>query len=121
MTSERAEDLEHEALLVFAPLHKRALGTAVGLACGLAIFGVTAIYLLRDPAPPIGLELLAQYFYGYDVTWAGAGIGTAWGFMVGFVGGWFIGLVRNLALAISVFLVRTRAELGETRDFLDHI
>jgi hypothetical protein len=40
---------------------------------------------------------------------------------VGFTGGWFVAFCRNLAIAISVFVTRTRAELAETREFLDHI
>ena len=28
---------------------------------------------------------------------------------------------RNLVLAISLFVIRTRAELAQTRDFLDHV
>ena len=121
MTSENAEGFEQEALLVFAPLHKRALGFGIGVACALGVFAVTAIYLLRDPETPVALGLLGQYFYGYDVSWVGALIGAAWAFMVGFVAGWFIAFTRNLVLALSIFLVRTRAELAASRDFLDHI
>jgi hypothetical protein len=121
MTSESAQSQEQEALLVFSPLHKRALGLAVGATSALAIFGVTAVYLIRDPDQPIDLGLLAQYFYGYSPTWTGALIGAAWALMVGFVAGWFMAFVRNLTLAVSLFLVRTRAELAATRDFLDHI
>jgi hypothetical protein len=40
---------------------------------------------------------------------------------VGFVAGWFTAFCRNLAVAISIFAIRTRVELSETRDFLDHI
>lgn len=118
---EALDPLEREALLAFAPLHKRALGVAVGVASALIVFGVTAIYLLRDPDPPIALGLLNQYFYGYTVTWMGSLVGGAWAFMAGFVAGWFIALFRNFVLAVSVFLVRTRAELDASRDFLDHI
>ena len=118
------EDPVPQALvLAFAPLHKRALGTAIGTAFGLVIFGVTAIHLIRQPAPgdALRLGLLVQFFYGYDVTWLGAFIGFAWGFGVGFVAGWFVAFCRNLVIAISIFITRTRAELNATREFLDHI
>jgi hypothetical protein len=55
------------------------------------------------------------------VSWTGLFVGMGWGFVVGFVGGWFFAFCRNLALAISIFITRTRAELAQTRDFLDHI
>jgi hypothetical protein len=67
------------------------------------------------------LRLLDQYFYGYTVSLTGVFIGAFWGFVAGFTGGWFVAFCRNLAIAISVFVTRTRAELSETRDFLDHI
>jgi hypothetical protein len=48
-------------------------------------------------------------------------IGAVWGFGVSFIAGWFAAFCRNLALAISAFVIRTRAELDSTREFLDHI
>lgn len=107
--------------LAFAPLHKRAFGTALGLALGLLFFGFTAIYLVRGPIEGTNLWLLGQYFRGYRVTWPGAFVGLLWGFGVGFVAGWFIAFCRNLALAISIFIISTKAELNQSSDFLDHI
>lgn len=114
------EQQEQELVLLFAPLHKRAFGFATGLAVGIVVFLATALYLLR-PNPAIHLELLAQYFYGYTVSWRGALVGLAWGCLTGFVAGWFAAFCRNLALVLSLLLVRSRAELDQTRDFLDHI
>ena len=118
---ELSERLPRSATLLFAPLDKRAFGVAIGVAVGLVIFAITAIDLAFHSSPWPGLSLLNQYFAGYSVTWAGAFIGLAWGFAVGFCAGWFVAFVRNLVLAISLFVLQTRAELGETRDFLDHI
>jgi hypothetical protein len=105
----------------FAPLHKRALGTAVGLTAALAVFLVTAFHILVAGERGVPIGLLAQYFYGYNITWPGALIGMWWGFVAGFAAGWFVAFLRNLALATWVFRVRTRAELNQTSDFLDHI
>lgn len=119
-----AEDVEvpPQLLLAFAPLHKRALGLALGTACALIVFAVTAVNLLFvRPRDALNLYLLGQYFYGYTVSWGGAFIGAWWGFFTGFVAGWFLAFGRNFALALSLFITRTRAELQETRDFLDHI
>jgi hypothetical protein len=112
---------EEELLLAFAPVYKGAFGVAMGIGGALLIFVLTFITLLREPSERFPLELLNEYLYGYRVSWPGLVIGTAWGFVVGFVTGWFIAFCRNLAVAISVFAIRTRAELTETRDFLDHI
>lgn len=116
-----ADPLTNLLETAFATLHKRALGVATGLTVGLLIFVVTAFHVVAQPtdAPPI--QLLSQYFYGYDVSWQGAIIGLWWGFVVGFVTGWFVAFVRNVALATWIVVVRVKAELAQTRDFLDHI
>jgi hypothetical protein len=106
---------------LFAPVHKRAMGTAVGLTCALGVFAVTAIHVLFRPDAAIDLTLLAQYFHGYAVSWQGAAIGAFWGFMTGFVAGWFVGFVRNLVVAAYMFIIRTKTELLQSKDFLDHI
>lgn len=107
--------------LAFAPLDKRAFGIAIGLAFGLVVFGVTAMYLLRAPTGSFELGLLREYFYGYRVSWAGAVIGFGWGTLAGFVAGWFLAFCRNVAVAVSIIVIRAKAELFETKDFLDHI
>ncbi len=116
------DTLPPRLLLAFTPMHKRALGLAFGTAAALLVFGVTVVHLLfvrqRDA---LNLYLLREYFYGYDVSWPGAFIGAWWGFFTGFVAGWFLAFARNVALALSLFITRTRAELRESRDFLDHI
>jgi len=111
-----------EALeLAFAPLNKRAFGTALGSAGALLMILVTVAVLVTDRAQEFPLGLLGQYLFGYTVSWPGVLIGAGWGFVVAFVAGWFFAFCRNAALAITAFAIRTRAELTETRDFLDHI
>ena len=113
--------LPRELELAFEPLHKRAFGMAIGVATGLVCFLVTAVMLLRQPGETFNLLLLREYFYGYSVTWQGAFIALAWGFVVGFVAGWFAAFCRNFIIAASLWLSRTRGELDASRDFLDHI
>ena len=103
----------------FAPVHKRALGTAVGLALGASVAMLTAFHVAVQPekAPDVGL--LAHYFYGYSVSWRGVGVGFFWGFVTGFVTGWFVGLVRNFTLTAWLLILRTKANLAQP--FLDDI
>lgn len=105
----------------FAPMHKRALGVAVGLTVGVGVFLVTAFALVTHPDEASFLNLLGEYFYGYTLSWRGAFIGLWWGFVAGFAGGWFLAFCRNLTLAVWMFVVRTKASLNATSDFLDHI
>ena len=113
-------ELPSTSTYLFAPLDKRAFGAALGVAGAMSIAGLTILDLLV-PHPWHGLALLNQYFAGYSVSWTGALIGAAWGFAVAFCAGWLLAFVRNLTLALSLFMVRSRADLDEASDFLDHI
>jgi hypothetical protein len=108
-------------LYAFAPLHKRAFGIAVGVAGAVLMALLTLAGLFLPGAREFPLGLLSQYFQGYSVTMPGVFVGAVWGFVVAFIAGWFAAFCRNLALAISAFVIRTRAELQSTREFLDHI
>jgi hypothetical protein len=105
---------------LFPRAHKRALGVAVGLTAGLAVFVVTAAHVMLS-IEGLPLALLAQYFYGYRVSWQGAWIGGCWGFAVGFIAGWLLGFVHNFTVGIWLLVVRARRDLNQTRNFLDHI
>jgi hypothetical protein len=107
--------------LAFAPLHKRAFGIAAGAAGATLMALLTVLVLVSPWAKGFPLYLLREYFAGYTVSWLGVLVGALWGFVVAFVAGWFAAFCRNLALAISAFFIRTRAELDSTREFLDHI
>ena len=113
------DGLDETLQMAIAPIHKMALGVATGLVSALAVFVATAFIVALQPNPQPRLDLLANYFYGYTVTWNGALVGAAWAFGVGFVGGWFVGFVRNFVTAVWIFFVRTRAQFS--RNFLDHI
>jgi len=113
--------LPEDQMLAFLPLHKRALGVAFGLVGGTLLFCATAFSLILLDGDPSGLRLLSQYFYGYEVTWEGAFIGFFWAFVTSFVFAWFAAFVRNMVFATYIFIARTREELKQTRDFLDHI
>lgn len=114
------EPIELVVARVFAPMHKRVLGVAVGATAALVVFAVTAFHVIARPEGP-ELDRLAVYFYGYDVSWRGAFVGAWWAFVAGFVGGWFAAFVRNFVLAVWLMFVRIRADMQTSRDFLDHI
>ena len=119
--AEIRRELPRSSMLLFAPIDKRAFGAAIGVVAALAVGGLTAVQLLLSPRPAVDLWLLSQYFAGYAVSWAGVFIGAAWGFATGFCAGWFTAFVRNLVLALSLFMIRSKAELADSRNFLDHI
>jgi hypothetical protein len=108
-------------IYTFAPLHRRAFGAATGAAAATFMALLTVACLTLPSAKQFPLDLVAQYFAGYSRSWTGVLVGASWGFAVGFVAGWFGAFCRNLVLAISAFFLRSRAELTESRDFLDYI
>ena len=115
-----ADEVPEKLLLVFQPIHKRAMGVAFGVLAGTAVFLATVVMFLRGGSG-YPLTLLGEYFYGYTVSWPGAFIGLLWGGLVGFVFGWFFAFCRNLVIAVWLFIARTREELAASRDFIDHI
>jgi hypothetical protein len=103
--------VERALVLAFAP---------TGIAAAITIALGTVVGIVRAPTDT-GLYLLSAYFRGYEVTWAGMFIGAAWAGVAGFVAGWFLAFMRNFVLATWLLYIRVRANLSQTRDFLDHI
>ncbi len=84
------------------------------------MFLLTVYHVLAEPAGlPIGL--LGQYFYGYDVTWAGAVFGAAWAGGVGFFSGWLLGFTHNRVMLVWLLLVRIKTDLSQRRNLFDHL
>ncbi|MBM3860957.1 MAG: hypothetical protein FJ395_15095 [Verrucomicrobia bacterium] len=118
-TTESTEQLLQRA---FARLDAVAFGVAVGTLCGVGLFVVTAILLVKG-GETVGqnLRLLAQYFPGYRVTWPGAFIGLGYGFLVGFVAGWLLAFVRNASLWCYLLTVKMKAASASFREFFDNM
>jgi hypothetical protein len=120
--SERAEQkLERALARALAPFDRRALGIAVGTTCALGIAGLTVASMLVDTEGRFPLNLLANYFRGYRVSWLGAGVGALWAFVAGFCGGWFLAFARNLIVTLWIMKVRIAADVKSSREVLDHI
>lgn len=84
------------------------------------MFLLTAVHVLAGPLGP-PLYLLSNYFYGYDVSWAGAVVGALWAGVVGFVGGWLLGVTHNGIIHVWLLFVRARTDLSQRRNFIDHL
>jgi hypothetical protein len=104
-----------------APMHKRVLGVAVGITAAALVWLLTMFHVVAQPRAGLPIELLAEVFYGFQVTGRGALVGAWWAFVAGFVAGWFAAFLRNLWMAIWLTSVRIRADLRQTGDFLDQI
>jgi hypothetical protein len=105
MSAREYEDREIERLVETRLLRVNALsfGIVSGLVAGLGLFVATNWLVLKGGgAHEVGphLSLLAQYFLGYRVSFAGSLIGFAWAFacglVVGYAGSWLYNAVAQL-------------------------
>jgi hypothetical protein len=117
--TERSDEI---ILRAFAKLDRTAFGTAVGALLGLLIFAATALVIATGGGGGgIDLQLLAQYYPGYTVTFPGAFLGLFYGFLSGFLLGWFIAALRNASLELYLRFVQKKTELSRIHEFLDRI
>ena len=116
-----AKTVDRPLLRAFAPLHRSALGIATGVVLGGLLFAVTLISVLRGTFPDRSLVSLNQFFWGYSVSWRGALIGLLWGWGTGFVLGYGFAFARNAAVWVWLTVIRSRAEMDQYSDFLDHL
>jgi len=107
-------------LRAFAPLHRGALGVAFGVVVG-GLLAITTLLLKIRGNPTPNFDLLGQFFWGFSVSWPGVFIGLLWGFGLGFVLGYGFALVRNAAVWLWLTVIRSRAEMDQYSDFLDHL
>lgn len=121
MAVEDSPEVRSALLLAFAPLHRLAMGVAVGMVLGGLMFLVTIVQVIRGGVSAPNLWLLGQFFIGYRVTIPGAFVGLLWGFGVGFLLGWGFALLRNMINWIWLTVIRSRAEMEQYGDFLDHL
>jgi hypothetical protein len=115
-------NMEGRALLrAFAPLDKRALGMASGVVLGGLLSVVTLVTVVLGRYPSSNLALLGQFFWGYSISWRGVFVALVWGWAVGFILGWGFALFRNAAVWVWLTVIRSRAEMEQYSDFLDHL
>ncbi|MEQ1727830.1 MAG: hypothetical protein ABL982_05570 [Vicinamibacterales bacterium] len=95
--SERITADELEALRrAFERVSARGWGVSLGLLAALGLFVATSILVIKGgPDAGAHLGLLSNYFPGFDITFAGAAVGAAYGLVVGDVAGWSVGAAYN--------------------------
>jgi protoporphyrinogen oxidase len=106
---------------VFLKLDRVAFGVSLGTVTGLVLFLTTLILVVKggDVVGP-NLRLLSQYFPGYHVTASGSAIGLFYGFLTGFIGGWFFALLRNTMMFLYMAAIHRRAELYLLRKLFEY-
>ena len=79
-----------------AKIKADALALVCGLIGGGGLFMMT-VWLVIKGGPSAGqrLQLLANFFIGYSVTWMGAFVGLIYGAVTGGLIGWVVGRIYN--------------------------
>lgn len=106
----------------FAKLDRVALGLSVGSMSGLMLFLTTlAVATGEEGRLAPYFQLLANFFPGYTVTGSGSLVGAAYGFMAGFISGWGLAFLRNIAVFLYAALMQQRAERTLLRKLLEYV
>ena len=81
-------------------LDAAAQGITTGVIAGLIVF-VATNWLVVKGGPVVGpnLALLAQFFFGYRVTFLGSFIGFVWAFLYGAAVGYLVSRIYNALVA----------------------
>jgi len=96
------------------------MGVALGVVCGGLLALATLVLVLQGPER-LNLNLLNQFLWGYRVSVGGIFIGLLWGTGVGLALGYGFALAHNAAVWIWLTVVRSKAEMDQCSDFLDHL
>lgn len=90
---------------MFARMDKVALGLAVGIVSAVGLFLATAVLVVKggDQIGP-NLQLLRNYIPWFSVTWPGSLVGAVSGFAGGFLTGWLVAFMRNVMVAVYVYM-----------------
>ncbi len=95
----------------FMKLDPIAHGLAMGLVGGFVIALATIVVDLNNMSLGRFLQLLSEYFPGYQVDFLGAALGFLYLFIIGFLLGWIIAALRNKSIQIYISILRRRAEM----------
>ncbi len=104
----------------FARYDAVALGGSIGILLGGSLFLATALLLLRGGVM-VGknLALLANYFLGYEISWAGAFLGLLEAGGFGFIFGFMLAKAINGTIALHEHALVRRLEVSATLDAID--
>jgi hypothetical protein len=104
----------------FARWDPTALGTAVGIVCGVGLFLATAVLLLRggDAVGP-RLALLGHFLIGYRVSWGGALLGMVEAGCIGFAVAYVLARGRNVLIRWYLRGLRRAETARRQRELLD--
>ncbi len=96
MSDTKPTPAEDDVKVTLLRLNARAWGIALGLLFGTGLFLATILLVVRG-GPEVGphLNLLGMFLPGYRVSVAGAFIGFAYLFVIGYAIGRLIGSVYN--------------------------
>ena len=114
--------LPRRVVLVLAYLDAKALGTSLGIICGVWLFLLAFIPLWREDSQALrSIALLSQYFPGFRVGYTGILVGVVYACFAGFVVGYLFASIRNYLVHSYMIFLRRRGEQEAANELLDHL
>jgi protoporphyrinogen oxidase len=105
---------------VFSRLDPVAMGLSVGTVSGVGLFLATLFLVIRGGMNVgLNLRLLDNFFPGYTVTLEGGFLGLVYAFITGFIGGWALAFLRNIAVYVGASVIRRDIQMHQLRKLLD--
>jgi hypothetical protein len=96
----------------FARIDPIAMAIAAGSVMALGLFAASAILLIKGMVfgGAVGphLKILGAYLPGYQMSWLGAVIGSAYFWLIGAALGWVLAVLSNFAHHIYIALIVVR-------------
>lgn len=103
----RRGDTERILLMaLFARMDNSAMAVATGAVGALVLFLATAVLVLKGAPPGMSvgphLAALSTFLPGYAVSWPGAVVGAAYGFLVGAAAGFVLAVLWNFTHLVFI-------------------
>ena len=107
---------------VFTRIDPIAFGLALVIVLGVLLFMLT-IFLVMKGGDIVGpnLQLLSQFFPGYQVNLPGSIIGFFYVFVIGFIIGSGSAYLRNLVVYLTAVIIHKDIEIHVLENFLDYL
>lgn len=100
----------------FARLDVKAMAAALGVVGGLTLAAATALLLIKGAPEGVAvgshLELLSNFLPGYSVSWSGALLGLAYGFVIGGLVGGGVAVLWNISHYVYIMIMAVRYRSG---------
>lgn len=116
------ELVKKDVIKAFPRIDTLAMGLSVGIISGILVFLATLLLVIKNgPMMGANLQLLSNYFPGYQVSLAGSFVGLLYGMLYGFIIGFGMAFVRNISVYITALILARNLKISIIKQLLDEM